>query len=82
MTIARTLLLVDDDAESRASLQSLIESEGYQAEAVASGEAALKRLGAFSFENERAIRLLSPIEMHCKIELQRQAKRIKSGPEV
>ena len=45
MTTARTLLLVDDDAESRASLQSLIESEGYQAEAVASGEAALKRSG-------------------------------------
>jgi len=48
MTTARTLLLVDDDAESRASLQSLIESEGYQAEAVASGEAALKRLSSGS----------------------------------
>jgi two-component system response regulator AtoC len=46
MSTARKLLLVDDDPEGRAALQSLIESEGYQAEAVASGEAALQRLSA------------------------------------
>jgi FixJ family two-component response regulator len=42
--IQEPILIVDDEAEVRATLLEALESQGYSAEAVASGEAALERM--------------------------------------
>ncbi len=47
--IQETILIVDDEEEIRATLLEALESQGYRAEAVASGEAALKRMEAQAF---------------------------------
>jgi FixJ family two-component response regulator len=43
------ILIVDDEADVRASLLEALESQGYSAEAVASGEAALARMAQRTF---------------------------------
>jgi two-component system nitrogen regulation response regulator NtrX len=44
------LLVVDDEAGIRESLSSILKDEGYQVDAVASGEEALARATARDFE--------------------------------
>ena len=47
--IQAPILIVDDDVEVRTTLLEALESQGYSAEAVASGEAALARMAKRSF---------------------------------
>ncbi len=47
--IQEPILIVDDEAEVRTTLLEALESQGYSAEAVASGEAALARMAERSF---------------------------------
>lgn len=47
--IQESILIVDDEPELRASLLEALQSQGYSAEAVASGEAALDRMAQASF---------------------------------
>jgi FixJ family two-component response regulator len=47
--IQQPILIVDDEAEVRTTLLEALESQGYSAEAVASGEAALARMAERSF---------------------------------
>src|SRR5947207_1330180 len=45
-----SVLIIDDEAEIRESLQTLLEFEGYEVEAAASGEEGLARLGEHPFD--------------------------------
>jgi len=45
-----SVLIIDDEAEIRESLQTLLELEGYEVEAAASGEEGLARLGEHPFD--------------------------------
>src|SRR5215469_4595864 len=45
-----SVLIVDDEAEIRESLETLLELEGYEAETAASGEEGLQKLGDHSFD--------------------------------
>ncbi len=46
MSDKEKILVVDDEPSIRKYLQTLLEVDGYQVEAVASGQEALERLGA------------------------------------
>jgi DNA-binding NtrC family response regulator len=48
--MAGAVLIVDDEAEIRESLQTLLELEGFAVEAAASGEAGLQRIGEHPFD--------------------------------
>src|SRR5579864_1811738 len=45
-----TILIIDDEAEIRESLQTLLEMEGYDVEAAATGQQGLNRIGQRSFD--------------------------------
>jgi DNA-binding NtrC family response regulator len=45
-----SILIIDDEAEIRESLQTLLELEGYEVEAAASGEEGLSKLGEHPFD--------------------------------
>jgi DNA-binding NtrC family response regulator len=45
-----SILIIDDEAEIRESLQTLLELEGYEVEAAATGEEGLARLGEHPFD--------------------------------
>ena len=47
---AGSVLIVDDEAEIRESLETLLELEGYAVESAATGEAGLARIGEQSFD--------------------------------
>src|SRR5215831_10038760 len=47
---AGTVLIVDDEAEIRESLQTLLELEGFEVETAASGEDGLARMGEQPFD--------------------------------
>src|SRR5579864_6696319 len=44
------VLIIDDEAEIRESLQTLLEMEGFAVETAASGEAGLQRIGEHPFD--------------------------------
>src|SRR5271167_4341872 len=48
--LAGTVLIIDDEAEIRESLQTLLEMEGFAVETAATGEAGLQRLGEHPFD--------------------------------
>jgi DNA-binding NtrC family response regulator len=48
--MAGAVLIIDDEAEIRESLQTLLELEGFAVEAAASGEAGLQRIGEHPFD--------------------------------
>src|SRR5260370_12282937 len=47
--LAGAVLIIDDEAEIRESLQTLLEMEGFAVETAVSGEAALQRIGEHPF---------------------------------
>src|SRR5277367_1448597 len=49
-TFSGTVLIIDDEAEIRESLQTLLEMEGFTVETAATGEAGLQRLGEQPFD--------------------------------
>jgi len=49
-TPAGTVLIVDDEAEIRESLQTLLELEGFEVETASTGEEGLARIGEHSFD--------------------------------
>src|SRR5580692_1420550 len=49
-SLAGTVLNIDDEAEIRESLQTLLEMEGFAVETAATGEAGLQRLGEQPFD--------------------------------
>jgi len=55
--LAGAVLIIDDEAEIRESLQTLLELEGFAVETAASGEAGLQRIGEHPFD---LIRSTSP----------------------
>jgi DNA-binding NtrC family response regulator len=48
--LAGAVLIIDDEAEIRESLQTLLEMEGFAVETAASGEAGLQRIGEHPFD--------------------------------
>jgi DNA-binding NtrC family response regulator len=48
--MAGAVLIIDDEAEIRESLQTLLEMEGFAVEAAATGEAGLQRIGEHPFD--------------------------------
>ncbi|MFY9911324.1 MAG: response regulator, partial [Candidatus Sulfotelmatobacter sp.] len=48
--LAGAVLIIDDEAEIRESLQTLLELEGFAVETAASGEAGLQRIGEHPFD--------------------------------
>ncbi|MGA8273525.1 MAG: sigma-54 dependent transcriptional regulator [Candidatus Sulfotelmatobacter sp.] len=48
--LAGAVLIIDDEAEIRESLQALLEMEGFAVETAASGEAGLQRIGEHPFD--------------------------------
>ena len=44
------ILIIDDEAEIRESLQTLLEMEGFAVETAATGEAGLQRIGEHPFD--------------------------------
>ena len=48
--MAATILIVDDESGIRESLGALLRDEGYEVEAVASGEECLERIGRRNFD--------------------------------
>ena len=48
--LAGAILIIDDEAEIRESLQTLLELEGFAVETAASGEAGLQRIGEHPFD--------------------------------
>src|SRR5258705_685065 len=49
-SLAGTVLIIDDEAEIRESLQTLLEMEGFAVETAISGEAGLQRIGEHPFD--------------------------------
>jgi DNA-binding NtrC family response regulator len=48
--LAGAVLIIDDEAEIRESLQTLLELEGFAVETAATGEAGLQRIGEHPFD--------------------------------
>ncbi len=48
--LAGAVLIIDDEAEIRESLQTLLEIEGFAVETAATGEAGLQRIGEQPFD--------------------------------
>ncbi len=48
--LAGAVLIIDDEAEIRESLQTLLEMEGFAVETAVSGEAGLQRIGEHPFD--------------------------------
>src|ERR1700685_505828 len=48
--LAGAVLIIDDEAEIRESLQALLEMEGFDVETAANGEAGLQRIGEHPFD--------------------------------
>src|SRR5271163_3982915 len=48
--MAGAVLIIDDEAEIRESLQALLEMEGFAVETAATGEAGLQRIGEQPFD--------------------------------
>jgi DNA-binding NtrC family response regulator len=48
--LAGAVLIIDDEAEIRESLQTLLEMEGFAVETAADGEAGLQRIGEHPFD--------------------------------
>src|SRR6202167_199631 len=48
--LAGAVLIIDDEAEIRESLQTLLEMEGFAVETAATGEAGLQRIGEHAFD--------------------------------
>lgn len=60
MDVTGNILVVDDDADLRQTLQALLDDSGYQVTAVASGQAALDQLSAGARPNLILLDLMMP----------------------
>jgi DNA-binding NtrC family response regulator len=50
LAMAGSVLIIDDEAEIRESLQTLLELEGYEVETAATGQQGLHRIGQRAFD--------------------------------
>ena len=50
LAMAGSVLIIDDEAEIRESLQTLLELEGYEVETAATGQQGLHRIGERAFD--------------------------------